>query len=380
MNESLLHANCWGTEEQKLLLKAALLTGEAALAAWKRWQELKGADFDNIEYASYTLLPLVSRNMAPLVKDDALLDRCKGIYRRNWAFNHLLWRKTLPVLRKLQSAGIDKIVLLKGMAMIVNYYRDFGVRVVGDVDMLIPKDQVEQAVNILLQSGWKANVPRFEPQMLAWHAADFKLDADTNLDLHWSLMFESVRDVDVMILRDAEQVAVTNLKLYVPNATDLLMQTCVHGVKSSPVPLIRWICDAMTILQQSRESVDWNRIIRFANRAQFTSPLIAAFRYLNDNFAADIPDQVIRQLDQTPSSRLERWENWSKKHDFYIGKSWTRFCLQRGYTTVWQQIIHTPRYLQDAGRLRYKWQIPFYSVYWVMKRIYRLCTGRRLNV
>jgi hypothetical protein len=302
-----------------------------------------------------------------------LLARCKSIYRRTWAFNQLLWRKVLFVLHSFKEAGIDKIVLLKGMAMIAHYYKDFGVRVIGDVDVLMSKHDVENAVSILIEAGWTTNVPRFNPKMLPWHAAMFKLDAGTNLDLHWSLMFESVSNIDEKILCDTQSIQLDNLTLCVPNPADLLMQTCVHGVQNSPVPLIRWICDAMTILNQSRQRIDWDRLIAFAKQLHVCVTLKTAFIFLNTQFDADIPKQVIEQLQEIPISRLERWENWFKKNNFYIGKSWARFCLQNGYTTWMQQILHTPHYFQHAARLKYKWQILPFSVYWMMKRLYRLC-------
>lgn len=365
--------NCWGTHDEQLLLKAGLLTGERAISAWQEWCQLKGADFDHINYVSYTLLPLVSKNLAKNNYHDEWLIRCKSIYRRTWAFNQSLWRKVLLVLHSFKKAGIDKIVLLKGMAMIAHYYKDFGVRVIGDVDVLIPKHEVEKAVPILIEAGWTTNISRFDPKILPWHAAMFKLDAGTNLDLHWSLIFESFSNIDEKILGDAESIPLDNLILYIPNSTDLLIQACVHGMQNSPVPLIRWICDAMTILNQSRQQIDWNRLIAFAKQLHVCAILKMAFIFLNTQFDADIPQEVIEQLKEMPISRLERWENWFKKHNFYIGKSWARFCLQNGYTTWMQQILYTPNYFQHAARLKHKWQILPFSLYWMMKRFYRLC-------
>ena len=46
------------THEQELLLKAALLTGEACRKAWKAWKSR--IDIENLDYGSSRLLPLAS--------------------------------------------------------------------------------------------------------------------------------------------------------------------------------------------------------------------------------------------------------------------------------------------------------------------------------
>jgi len=48
---------CWITKQQRLLLRAALLSGQDAIHAWENW--IANVDIDRIDTGSYRLLPLL---------------------------------------------------------------------------------------------------------------------------------------------------------------------------------------------------------------------------------------------------------------------------------------------------------------------------------
>src|SRR5690606_31894031 len=110
------------------------------------------------DHASTTLLPLVYRNL----KEESH-PLCKSTYRHTWLSNQIFWTKTLPILQNLLNAGIKKIVLLKGMAMILHHYRDFGVRVIGDIDILIDRIHLPLAYSLLTSSGWRCELKGLAP-------------------------------------------------------------------------------------------------------------------------------------------------------------------------------------------------------------------------
>ncbi|HEX2583099.1 MAG TPA: nucleotidyltransferase family protein, partial [Chlamydiales bacterium] len=159
--------------------------------------------------------------------------------------------------------------------------------------------------------------------------------------------------------------------LYVPNPTDLLLQTCIHGVKYSPVPLIRWVADAMTILKKSEQPILWDRFIELANYAHICRPLYFALQYLVQYFDAPIPQKAILELKEHPSARLENLEYRLSTRGLPNAAAWYRYCLNKGYLTRRAQILHLHQYLQLTARLKSPWYIPPFAIYWIFKRIYR---------
>lgn len=351
------------SSDQLDLLKAALLSGTSAQEAWQRW--VQRIDFDQIDPASYKLLPLVSRNPALQTAADPIFSKCQGVYRQTWAENQLRWKRILPALQQLQEVSGEKILLLKGIAMILHHYRDFGIRVIGDIDFLIPKPSVGLADRFLRTSGWTPHVAHIDvntPKHLdRWHALNFSGSLDRQLDLHWSFLEENSPFVDAQVW----QGAILSLhNLYIPNPTDLLLQTCVHGVKPSPVPLIRWIADAMTILKSA--AVDWERLVRVAKEAHLCRPLIFALPFLVKEFQADIPLQAILAL-KTKTLRLQTLEYRWQMRGYPEVAGWYRYCLNRGYVTFAPRLLSLGPYIQTTGEL----SAPLLVLRWIYRRLRR---------
>ena len=80
-------AGPWPNPQQELLLRAALLEGEAALSAWQQWQA--EADLDHLDYGSFRLLPLLYQNLQRHQIKHPWLPTLKGIHRRTWYQNQL---------------------------------------------------------------------------------------------------------------------------------------------------------------------------------------------------------------------------------------------------------------------------------------------------
>ena len=138
--------------EQEILLRAALLQGESALAAWQQWTS--AADIDRLRPGSYRLLPLLYRNLSALGVDDPLMSKLKGIYRQTWYKNQLLLGQLAGLVRTFHQADIPTL-LLGGAALSILHYHDLGARPVFKCALLVPAGQALQAVNLLARLGWR---------------------------------------------------------------------------------------------------------------------------------------------------------------------------------------------------------------------------------
>jgi hypothetical protein len=98
-------ASAWPTADELLLLKAALLDGNAALDAWHEFGAAN-AGIDHLEGDAYRLLPQLFRSLQSLGLEEPALGRLKGIYRHAWYANQLLLRagrSRLGCCRRLTS-------------------------------------------------------------------------------------------------------------------------------------------------------------------------------------------------------------------------------------------------------------------------------------
>lgn len=354
---------------QTLLLQAALFSDDRGLKAWEKWS--RQVDFDKIDPASYKLLPLLSRNPCLQTLQDPLFEKCKGIYQQVWLTNQLTWNRIKSFLCEIPQ--IDKIILLKGIAMILHYYKDFGVRILGDIDILIAKSEAPLVYTHLAHEGWHSHaLSSFditnESHLSRWHAVNFSHPKGLHLDLHWSFIEENVTELNESVLKNSE---LFYKNLYVPNATHLLIQICVHGIKPSPEPLIRWIADAITLLRHAK--IDWEHLLELAKQNHLRILLSLALTYLSQEWEAPIPffflDKLQSDTYQRPFTCLESLEFWAHRKNHPHLAAFCRSALNQSRRTLWAQLIHIPHYIHTTARLKSWWSLPFFVFYYPLKQL-----------
>jgi hypothetical protein len=301
--------NAFPTHEQELLLRAALLKGEPALQAWQGWKARVNLE-GKLDVGSYRLLPLLYHNLQSLGVDDPIVSKFKGIYRKAWYQNQMLFRTVADVLRLLHADGIETVIL-KGAALTLLYYKEYGLRPMNDFDVLVPTSKRRAAIDSLTQAGWK---PKFRP---IEKLTDAVLDVEKSwtftdaqqreFDLHWHLMIECrYPHADDDFWTDAIPVQVADVATRALSHTDQLLHVCVHGAAWNAVPPLRWIADAMVILDASDSEVEWTRLVAHAENRRLTLRLRHALTYLRDSFGVAIPAYVLIEMGEVRVSDAER--------------------------------------------------------------------------
>jgi len=298
---------CWPTGEQTLLLRAALLRDHEAIAAWQTWA--RAVDIDGLDGASVRLLPLLYRALERNGVPEGLGGQLKGMYRHTWCANQLRLRDTGVVVKTLLDRGID-VLLLKGAALALLYYRNPGLRPMDDVDLLVRSDQAQAAVATLSGHGWRPRSPVSVRHVESHHAMEFTDATGQRIDLHWHVLPENCgRHADDAFWDRAGRVDVRGVPVRVLDATDQLFHVCAHGVKWESIPPLRWIADAAVIIDQAGAELDWARFTRETRQRRLVLPIREALGYLASTLALPVPDTVLSDLGAAAVSRAERWEH-----------------------------------------------------------------------
>jgi hypothetical protein len=287
--------------DQLLVLHAALDDAGAGREAWKRWR--RSVAFDAVDGGSQRLLPLVYRNLGPEAFDEEVAGRLKGLYRRSWTRNQILFEAAGGAIELLRERGIETVVL-KGASLAVRTYRDAGVRPMEDVDLLVPFDRAEDALRAFLGAGWRTS--REDP--FGWvrihHSLNLLGPRGGSVDLHWYTLWQPAADSAVW--EAAVPIELGGVATLAPCDADQLLLTCVHGTPWSPLPPFRWIADAIVLVREAGEGLDWGRIESEARRRQLTVAAAATLSYLAEEFEAPVPAATIDRLAAAPSTRQER--------------------------------------------------------------------------
>lgn len=284
----------WPDAHIQALLRACFVPGEG--------------DWDGQpDAAAERLLPLLAARRG----EDSLAPELADIARRvrllAWRNNRDRLSQAAEISGGMARAGIEA-VMLKGVALVLSAYRECGLRPMDDVDFLVAPADTAGAVQVMVRAGWRAEHglgPADLPaQMRIRHAWQFTRGEDL-CDLHWHPVVRCYSPrLGESFRRHARTVTCNGTTVRVPDATELLFQVIVHGLQWSWTSPVRWVADAMTLLE-SAGTIDWDRLLILTAEGLMTVRMLRGLEWLRAALAAPVPDCVLEALRQT---RVAGWE------------------------------------------------------------------------
>ncbi len=317
----------WPDPVQRLAVQAAVAEPEVARAAW---QELTGrVDLEDLWDAEvYRLLPLVWHHLGAEVGAEHV-DRLKGLYRKSWVQNQHHLRNAADAVTHFGEAGID-VLVLKGLPVALCFLGDLGARPMGDVDLLVRPDQVTAAWRTLEQLGYRSesvrghHPSRWEQEgdddwyLRLRHARGYRRGPLDALDVHSTLSLDFV-SADPAVAdttafwADARPLDLGGVPAQTLSPSHHLFHAIVHGLGSTGEAVLRWVPDALTILQAAADDLDWDAFVAAARRHHCTLLVSEGVGYLVEAWDAEIPETVRAELASGPADRREHTLRWIRR-------------------------------------------------------------------
>lgn len=361
----------WPTGLQTLLLRAALLDREPALAAWEEWSHSATLDED-VDHASFQLAPLLYRNLERHASGHPDIGRLKGMYRRTWYMNLQKLHRSRGAFNALADAGVPTMAL-KGIALLVRHYQDYGVRPMHDIDLLVPFSEAHRAAGVLEDAGWQPILARGDTidwPVRARHASSFLDAAGNELDLHWHMLEESCRpNDDDRLWAAAQPLSFEGIETHAPAPAHLLLNVLVHGARYAPEASMRWLADAYAIVRTS--DVDWEALAEEASRRRVTLPVLDALRFLRTKLQLPAPRDTLAQLARARPTALEqldyRAQGASPTVAWALTRDLTRYLRLSAAWPLHRRVINAPHYFREHYEADSVWALPPEGA----RRIYR---------
>lgn len=268
------------------LLRAALLDGDAAIAAFHEWRLLY--DFEGQhEGGRFRMLPLLHANMSRLELDDPVMARLRGVHLHSWAEGQRRHHSAAKVITLLQGEDIP-VMLSKGMALAQDYYPTPALRPMHDIDILVPRRLGEDALRLLSREGWHHSSPELAAGgdaalvfMLRQPGVNLRRVGGNDVDLHWNPLHE----VSHPFLADwfwhgAESVSFGGVSALRPLPGPLLFHVVSHGLRPNALSPLRWVADAAMVLDRAEARIDWSVFWSMARRARLEMRLSEGLSWL----------------------------------------------------------------------------------------------------
>ena len=264
----------------------------------------QGINWDYLIRAAihHGLLPLLHSHLSstcPRDIPDAVFDQLKEHSQNNSRYNLLLTGELIKLQTLFQSHNIP-IVPFKGPLLAACFYGSIGLRQFGDLDLLVRKQDVIKARELLISARY---IPRYnlavtQQAMLIEGKCEEPFDRDDNesmVDLHWAVVptrFAFAPDT-VSMWERLEHVSLNGVEFLTVSPEDLVMLLCVHGAKHAWERL-SWICDLAELIR-ARPGLNWEFIIKVASENCGERILFLGLFLVKDLLGASLPAEILQR-------------------------------------------------------------------------------------
>jgi hypothetical protein len=234
-----------------------------------------------------------------------------GLYLRGRTFHQAQVQVLLEITSLLEQNHIRALVL-KGLALAYQYYPDPILRPASDIDLLLKKEDILPALQLLEKSSYK--IPAL---------------TDTEMHNEWIVESPLQNGLSVRIelhhLADAEftgfdstphQLQISGNVMYVPHFMDHLDYLIRHLVRhlfaatsAKPVPL-KWIADIVSVVEHHAHEINWEKQAALINRLEVMYGLTAPPERLLNMIPIkriSIPHGVNQYPQGWPQYKLAEW-------------------------------------------------------------------------
>jgi hypothetical protein len=243
---------------------SAIRAATADIGDWNEFlsqvnrQRVAGLAYDATLSIGIELPPQVARKLAA---------RARQIVRENLSFA----AETVRLQRTLEAADIPALVL-KGVALAQLAYGSLEIKHARDIDLLVPADRAEAALQLLERDGYALSSPALhlserQRHSLVLYGREAELvhrGHKIRLELHWRAADNPLLLQGVDAHSPTQSVAVSkdgNIRTLA--SEDLFAYLCVHGARHAWSRL-KWLADVNALVATS--GIDIEQLYRHAQR------------------------------------------------------------------------------------------------------------------
>ena len=251
-------------------------------------------DITPLIFASLNLV--CPEDIPPLILAQ-LRDDYLAAAQHNFALaGQLLWLMDLFAAHHIQAVPI------KGPALTVFVYRELALRQFSDLDILVHRQQVEAARDLLIASGYVLSGTK-AGERLAADEHHYNLAHATSgvvVELHWELAqkYYSFSFNPDGVWERLDTILLMGKPIPSLTAEDYLLILAVHGSKHGWEDL-KWICDLNELID-AQPGIDWDLVLEQAYTLRSERSLLLGLCLAQMVLKTALPDVVTEKISKDP--------------------------------------------------------------------------------
>ena len=254
------------------------------------------------------------RDAPPPNVPSQIISALRQTYLTTFARNTILFQELERILQISSEQNLS-VILLKGAVFAHSLYGDIGMRPMSDLDILLHKDDLETGVAALLQLGYYEPVLHQREMLKKEVAHDIHLrqvdPPQVDVEVHWLLVagegFRQKVDMN-WFWSEALPHEGRQSNVYVLSPTANLLYLCVHLAYQHGMGMagLLWYLDIARYLVKYGGQVDWEKLIRQAEFAQWSAAVYYTLVALQEKFGTTLPEGVLEKLKANITPQEER--------------------------------------------------------------------------
>ena len=270
-----------------------------------RWLTCECKDWDYLVETArqHGVTALVSSRLEAAAADlvpHGALDVLRNRFRANAARNLFLTKELLAIIRDFVTHGID-VIPFKGPVLAITAYGNLAMREFLDLDILVTKEHLERAGQLLIQRGYLQPADQIgglgsghvESQL----GCDFfRHDGRVSIELHWSFLQRWLGfEVELGVLwGEPTRLNVGGTQVLTLPAEITLLYLCAHGTKHRWSRLC-WVVDVAQLLL-SHPTLDWDGLLQTAKKTGSRRTLFLGLHLARCLLDSELPEKICVQM------------------------------------------------------------------------------------
>ncbi len=233
---------------------------------------------------------------------DTLRAACSKIAQRNLQ----LHASAVRLIEAFDTAGI-RVVLLKGLHLAKAVYGNVANREIGDIDVLVPRDEMARATALLVAEGYAPieTTGTFDYDEVHHHGVPLVHPAGVAVELHWNVTQSGFPySIDPAALWErVEPLELFGRRGFVLPIDLLLLHLCIHmGLQHQFEFGLRPLCDIAAVIGAHGQALDWPGLRRQADEWGWTRSVSLPLRLARDVVGVEMPADAAGafELDRLP--------------------------------------------------------------------------------
>lgn len=254
------------------------------------------------------VLPLVSWNLHNHWSENiskTTLTQLKDTFRAIAQWNLYVTGELLKLLNLFQDAGI-RALPFKGPVLAAVAYGNPSLRHFGDLDILMSREDIVKAKDILVSQGYHAKLTLTASEEAAYLQShhDYKFIHSHDglvVEIQWGVTewsFAFPIDFEEIWKRREETFLAGTATLNL-SPEDSLLVLCVHGTKHRWEQL-KWICDIAELINAYRDKINWNRLGQQAHAQGGERMLLLGLFLAHDLLDMTLPENILKRTYNDP--------------------------------------------------------------------------------